>query len=232
MDITQAFVLAGGKGERLKPLTNDIPKPLVKVKGKPIIEYCVELLAKHGVKEIILGVGHMHEQIQEYFGDGSKYGISIVYSVETEPLGTGGALKQAEVMLNDKFFMLNGDNIANFDLTEQAKTHNEKNATATLSLAEVEDVSSYGVAKLENEKIIEFVEKPSQEEAPSNFVNAGCYVIEKTALSLMPDDFNLIEKTMFPKLAEQGKLFGFKHQGYWFTTDTIERIEKAEKELE
>ena len=231
MEITQAFVLAGGKGERLKPLTDKIPKPLVKVKGKRILEYSVELLVKHGVKEIILGVGHMHEQIQEYFGDGSKFGISIVYSVETEPLGTGGALKQAEKMLNEKFFMLNGDNIADYDLTEQVKTHNENSATATLSITEVEDVSSYGVAKLENEKIIEFVEKPSKENAPSNFVNAGCYVIEKESLSLMPNDFNLIEKTMFPKLAEQGKLFSFKHKGYWFTTDTIELIQKAEEGL-
>ena len=231
MEITQAFVLAGGKGERLKPLTDKIPKPLLKVNKKPILQYSVELLAKHGVKEIILGVGYMHEQIKEYFDSGSKFGVSIVYSVETEPLGTGGALKQAEEMLDERFFMLNGDNIADYNLTEQAKAHTENKARATLSLAEVDDVTSYGVAKLENEKIVEFVEKPSKEEAPSNFVNAGCYVIEKEALSLMPDDFNLIEKTLFPKLAEQGKLFGFKHQGYWFSTDTIERIKKAEKEL-
>ena len=229
--IKQAFVLAGGKGERLKPLTNDIPKPLVKVKGKPILQYNIELLAKHGVKEIILGTGHMHEKIEDYFKDGATFGMSIVYSVETEPLGTGGALKQAEEMLDEKFFMMNGDNISDFDLTQLAEKHENLDAMATLSLVEVDNVSSYGVAKLDGERIIEFVEKPAKEDAPSNFVNAGCYAINKKAMELLPEEFNLIEKTMFPKLAEQGKLFSFKHKGYWFTTDTLERLKKAEKQL-
>jgi len=229
--IKQAFVLAGGKGERLRPLTNEIPKPLVKVKGKPILQYNIELLVKHGVEEIILGTGHMHEKLEAYFGSGKKFGASIVYSVETEPLGTGGALKQAEEMLNEEFFMMNGDNISDFDLTELAEKHKNWGAYATLSLVKVDDVSSYGVAKLDGEKIVEFVEKPAPEDAPSKWVNAGCYAISKKAMDLLPEGFSLIEKTMFPKLAEQGKLFSHKHNGYWFTTDTIERLDLAKKEM-
>ena len=230
--IKQAFVLAGGKGERLRPLTNDLPKPLVKVKGKPILEYNIELLAKHGVTEIIIATGYLHEKIEAYFRDGEKFGVKIIYSEEKEPLGTGGALKKAESILQNQFFMLNGDNISNFDLTAIGETHCNSNCEATLTLVEVEDVSSYGVAKLLGDKIIEFVEKPSKEDAPSNFVNAGCYAINKKALELLPTEFNLIEKTMFPKLAEQKKLGAFKHQGFWFTTDTFERIKKAEEGLE
>ncbi|MCR4336111.1 MAG: nucleotidyltransferase family protein [archaeon] len=231
MQIKQAFVLAGGKGERLRPLTLETPKPLVKVKGKPILEYSIELLKKHGVTEVILSVGYMHEKIIDYFGDGQKFGVSIVYAIEEEPLGTGGALKQAEELLSEKFFMLNGDNIADYDLNELTKTHEKNNALATLTLSEVEDVSSFGVAKLDGEKIIEFVEKPKKENAPSNWVNAGAYAIEKKALEFLPEGFNLIEKTMFPALAKQGKLFSYKHKGKWFTTDTFERIKKAESGL-
>jgi len=231
MQIKQAFVLAGGKGERLKPLTEKIPKPLVKVKGKPILEYSVELLKKHGVEEIILSVGYLHEKIEEHFGNGKKFGVKILYAIENEPLGTGGALKAAESKLQKNFFMLNGDNIANYDLTELAKAHFANKAMATLTLSKVDDVSSYGVAKLSGNKIVEFVEKPKQEDAPSNLVNAGAYAIDKKALEFLPSGFNLIERTMFPTLAKKGKLFSYKHKGFWFTTDTFERIEKAEREL-
>lgn len=228
MKIQQAFVLAGGKGERLRPLTNDIPKPLVRVGGKPILQYNIEMLALHGVKEIILATGYLHGKIEDYFGDGAQFGVRIIYSVEHEPLGTGGAVKSAEKILEEKFIMLNGDNIANFDLTKMQQTHAEENAKATIALVEVEDVSSYGVARLEGKKITEFVEKPSKESAPSTWVNAGAYVLEKEILSHIPRGFSLIEKNAFPALASDGKLFGYKHKGYWFTTDTFERLERAE----
>src|SRR3989344_1309361 len=129
MKVRQAFVLAGGKGERLRPLTHSIPKPLVKVNGKPILEYSVELLAENGVEEIILSIGYMHEKIEEFFGSGKKFGAGIKYAVEKEPLGTGGALKNAEEMLDEEFFMLNGDNIADFDLGGMAKQHLAGNAS-------------------------------------------------------------------------------------------------------
>ena len=203
----------------------------MKVAGKPILQYCIENLVKHGVREIILGTGYMHEKIESYFGAGEKFGAGIVYSVETEPLGTGGALKQAEELLDKKFFMLNGDNIADFDFSSMAKEHSAMKGLATIALVSVEDVSSYGVAKLEGKKIVEFVEKPAREKAPSSLANAGAYIIEKKAMEFLPEGFNLIERTMFPALAKKGKLFGFKHMGKWFTTDTLERIKTAEKAM-
>src|SRR3989338_9048927 len=148
MKITQAFVLAGGKGERLRPITDKIPKPLIKIAGKPILEYNLELLALHGVKEAILATGYLHHKLEEHFGTGKKFGLKISYSIEKEPLGTGGALKAAEALLEKSFFMLNGDNIADFHLSNMAKEHFANNAMATIALKEVEDVSGFGVAKV------------------------------------------------------------------------------------
>ncbi len=230
--ITQAFVLAGGKGERLRPLTDKIPKPLVKVAGKPILEYSVELLAEHGVEEIILSTGYMHEKIERHFGRGEKFGVKISYSVEREPLGTGGALKEAEKNLDGNFFMLNGDNIADFNLSAMAREQNSGNALITIALCEVADVTGFGVAKLDGKKIIGFVEKPKSGEEPSKLANAGAYVIEKSALEFLPAGFNLIERTLFPRIAQLGKMHAHIHKGLWLTTDTFERLALAEKELQ
>ena len=230
MRIRQAFLLAGGKGERLRPLTDTIPKPLVQVVNKPILQYNIELLSSYGVREIILATGYLHEKIEHYFGDGSKFGVKIIHSVEREPLGTGGALKLCEKNLDETFIMGNGDNIADFDFKKMLRFHIQKKAQATLQLVAVDDVTGFGVAKMDGHKIIEFVEKPSGQ-APSNLVNAGAYIIEKDALGLIPEGFSLIERTMFPALAAGGKLFGFEHKGYWLTTDTFERLEAAKKAL-
>lgn len=228
MKIRQAFILAGGKGERLRPLTDSIPKPLVKVLGKPILQYNIELLARQGVEEIILATGYLHEKIEEYFGSGKGFGARIRYSVEKEPLGTGGALNLCKDDLDGTFIMMNGDNLADFDFIGMAKFHQKEKALATLQLVTVDDVSSFGVARLEGGRIVEFVEKPKQGEAPSNLVNAGAYIIEKGSLEYIPQGFSLIEKTMFPQLAGLGKLYAFRHKGFWFTTDTFERLARAE----
>ncbi len=226
--IKQAFVLAGGKGTRLRPLTIETPKPLIKVKGKPILEWILINLKKNGVKKVILAVGYKHEKIMNYFG--KKFlGIKIEYLIEDEFLGTGGALKNAEPLLENKFFMLNGDNLADFDLTTMSKKHEESNCLATIALIEVKNPSAFGIAKLEKNKIIEFIEKPLKENAPSNLANAGAYVIEKKSLQYLPKKFNQIEKTLFPKLAKLKKLNAFKHDGQWFAIDTIEKLKTAEK---
>lgn len=230
MAIGEAFILAGGKGERLRPLTLKIPKPLIPVKGKPILEYNIEALANFGVKKVVLGLGYMAEKIKETFGDGSKFGIEIIYSIEKEFLGTGGALKLAEKEINGRFIMLNGDNLADFDFSNMLEVHERNSALGTITLVEVENVEQYGVAELKEEKIVRFVEKPKKEEAPSNLINAGAYILEKETIGLLPEGFCLIEETMFPALAEKARLYGYVHKGQWFPTDTHERLGKAEKE--
>mgnify|MGYP001601967887 FL=1 len=226
----QAFILAGGKGERLRPLTDDAPKPMILVQGKPILQYGIERLVSFGVKKIILGVSYKAEKIKEFFGDGKNFGAEIFYSMENGFLGTGGALKHAEALLKGKFIMLNGDTLMDVDFKKLDELHEKKKALGTIALVSVKDVSSYGVARLDGEKIAEFVEKPLSENAPSNFVNAGAYILEKKAIEILPEGFNLIEKTLFPILAASGKLYGFRHTGQWFPTDDMQRLARAEKE--
>ncbi len=228
----KAIILAGGLGERLRPLTDKVPKPLLPVKGKPIVQHAIENFKKHGIKDIVLSVGYRADKIKEYFGDGEKFGVKISYCVEDEPLGTGGAIKKASKGIKKKFIAINGDNIADFDWTAILKAHKKKEARITLALYPVEDVTKYGIAELKDDRIINFIEKPSVEEAPSNLNNAGGYVMEPESLEILPEGKSSIERDCFEKFCgKYGSVYAFSHQGYWFPTDDIERYKKAEKEL-
>ena len=156
--IDTAIILAGGLGTRLRPLTDNTPKPLLPMKGKPIVQHTIELLKDHGVKNIILSIGYKAEKIQEYFGDGSKLGVNISYSIEEEPLGTGGAIKKAAQDCIKPFVLAWGDNLMDIDYSQLMQNHQNK---ITMVLTPREDVEHFGVAKLENNKIISFIEKPN-----------------------------------------------------------------------
>jgi len=229
--LQKAFILCGGKGTRLRPLTYEIQKTMVPVKGKPILEYNIELMRSHGIKTIVLGTGYLGNQIKDYFGTFWK-GVNVVYSEEKESLGTAGALKLAEQNFKETFVMCNGDEIKNIDITTMYKQHVKNNALATLSLVEVEDTTQFGIVELEKEKILRFVEKPKPEQAPSNLANAGLYILEPEIFKLIPKGNVSIEKDVFPKISSLGKLYGFKFQDTWLTTDTHERLAKAKEILE
>ncbi len=225
--VDTAIILAGGLGTRLKPLTDTTPKPLLPMKGKPILQHIIENLKKHNVKNIIISLGYKAEKVQIFFGDGSHLGVNISYSIESEPLGTGGAIKEASKNLNKPFIALNGDNLADFNYTELIQQHQENQTPITLTLYPVEDVTQYGIAELNNNIIQKFIEKPSKEEAPSNLNNAGAYLINPEALNILPYGKSSIEKDCFEKLAPLGRLGSYKHQGQWFPTDTLEKYKVA-----
>ena len=229
--MTKAIILAGGLGERLRPLTNNTPKPLLPIKGKPILQYAVENLKKYGVTDIILGISYHADKIKEYFGDGSKFGVNISYSIEEEPLGTGGAVKQAAKDIKEPFILLWGDNLIDIDINKLIQSHKRNNARITMTLTPREDVEHFGVARLEGEKILYFVEKPSRQEAPSNLINAGAFVINPEVLDILPEGKSSIERDCFEKLAAKGVVYAYKHPGQWFPTDTIEKYKKADKEF-
>ena len=228
----KAIILAGGLGERLRPLTDTTPKPLLPIKRKPIVEHAINNFKKHGIKDIILCIGYKADKIKQHFKDGEQLGVNIQYSVENKPLGTGGAIKKASENIKETFIAINGDNLADFNWTEIIKQHKENNAKITLALYPVEDVTKFGIAKLDSNKIIEFIEKPSPEEAPSNLNNAGGYVIEPDALDILPEGKCSIERDCFEKLAKQGVVYAYRHEGQWFPTDDLEKYNKAEKEFE
>jgi mannose-1-phosphate guanylyltransferase len=229
LHIRKALIMAGGFGTRLKELTQDTPKPMLLLQGRPILEYSIELCKRYGITEIALSIFHFGDKIKQYFGDGSRFGVHIVYVEENEPMGTGGALRLFEHWLNEPFMMCNADELKDINLYELYKHHMMSNALATIALTRVEDPSQYGVVDLEGNKIKRFVEKPKKEEAPSNFINAGLYIIEPEAIKFVPHRFTMVEKDLFPKLANIGRLNGFKFNGQWFDTGTIERYANTEK---
>ncbi len=225
----KAVLLVGGTGTRLRPLTYEIPKALLPIHGKTLTEHLFDLFKKYDVNETIMAVGYLREKIIDYFGDGSKFGMKLKYIEEKEPLGTAGPIKLAKEMLNDTFIVSNGDELKDIDVEEMYKVHKENQASVTIALTTVEDPSQYGVARLSGSKILEFVEKPKKEDAPSKLINSGFYIIEPEVIDMIPDGFAMLEKEVFPKLAKQGKLFGFPFSGQWFDTGNIERYDKAIK---
>ncbi|MBI3035258.1 NTP transferase domain-containing protein [Candidatus Woesearchaeota archaeon] len=224
---SNAVLLVGGRGTRLRPLTDKIPKALLEVQGKTITEHLFDLLKKYGIRDVALSVGYLKDKIKEHFGDGSGLGMNIAYVEESEPLGTAGPLKLAKGFLKDSFIVSNGDELKDINIPRMFRLHKRKNALATIALTTVDDPSHYGVAKLDGSRIMEFVEKPAN--PPSNLINAGFYIIEPEVIGMIPDGFSMLEKDIFPKLARMGRLRGFPFAGQWFDIGNIERYKIAEK---
>jgi mannose-1-phosphate guanylyltransferase len=222
----KAIILAGGLGERLRPLTLEKPKPLLPVNGKPIVEYVLENLKRCGVNDVILSVGYKADMIQDYFKSGEKFGMNIEYNVEEEFLGTGGAVKYIvdKFGIDDKFLLVWGDNLANYDFDRMMGV----DGRVVMGLTEREDVENFGVAKLDGDDIVQFVEKPKREEAPSNLINAGAFVIDPEVLNILPEGKSSIERDCFEKI---DGIKMFKHEGYWYPTDTMEKYKFAEEAL-
>ncbi len=225
----KALILAGGLGERLRPYTEKVPKPLLEVAGKPILFWQIEWLKKHNVDNIVLAVGYLGEKIEETIGDGSQFGVKVDYSYEREKLGTGGAIKNARSYLEDtkKFFVINGDIITNINLTKLS----DKVENGVLGgIAVVPLPSPYGIIKFDETTgvIRSFVEKPK---LPDYWINAGIYILKREIFDMLPDKGD-IEKTAFPKLAEEKKLIAVPFNDvYWKSVDTHKDIKEAARIL-
>jgi len=226
----QALILAGGEGTRLRPLTSRVPKPVVSLVDQPFISFMFEWLRRHGVDEIVLSCGFQAGAVQASLGDGRNYGVRLRYIEEPEPLGTGGALKYAEDLLEQRFFMLNGDVLTDIDLTAQLAQHERTGARATLALVSVQDPSAYGLVRRRVDlSITDFIEKPSPDlQLDTTLVNAGAYILERDVLADMPpagSSFS-IERQVFPRLVGNG-LYGYEANGYWLDIGTPERYLQA-----
>jgi mannose-1-phosphate guanylyltransferase len=229
----QALILAGGEGTRLRPLTSTMPKPVVPLVDRPFIAYMIEWLRGHGVDDVILACGFMADGVRAVLGDGSALGVHLRYIEEPQPLGTGGALKYAENLLAERFFMLNGDVLTDIDLTAQLRQHEASGARATLGLIPVDDPSAYGLVRRNDDcSVGQFVEKPSPDEIDTNLINAGAYILERDVLDGMaPSGTQIsIEREVFPKLVGNG-LYGYEASGYWMDIGTPERYLQATFEI-
>jgi mannose-1-phosphate guanylyltransferase len=220
----KAMILAAGKGTRVRPLTYDLPKPMIPVLGKPVMAYLIEHLRKHGVTEIMVNVSHLHEKIEEYFGEGEQYGVQIGYSFEgytkedgevvAVPIGSAGGMKKIQEFggfFDDTTIVLCGDALIDLDLKAALAEHRRKGAMASVITKEVpwDKVSSYGVVVTDkNGRITQFQEKPRQEDALSNFISTGIYIFEPEVIDLIPSGVEFdIGSQLFPLLAEKGMPF-------------------------
>ena len=226
---SKALILTGGRRTLLMP--SKTAKALTQVQGKTVVEHIFDLLRKYGIRDVILSVGHFSDEIRDYLTDGSKFGMNVDYVQEnpSQPLGTAGALRLAKDMLKDSFIVSNGDELKNINIPRMFRLHKRKNALATIALTTSDNPSHYGVARLDGSRILEFIEKPKKSEAPSNLINSGFYIIEPEVIEMIPNGYCMLEKDIFPKLAQEGRLRGFPFSGQWFDISSAENLEKARK---
>ncbi len=231
----KALILAGGFATRLRPLSCSRPKTLFPIVNKPLLQWIFERLAEGGVDEAVLAVNALTQfYIRQH--KPSKCGLRVRFSVDPPkmPLGTGGPLKKAEKLIghDEPFFMLNGDIYADINYRELMETHKKSGALATIALCKVQDPCSFGVADLKGNAIKRFVEKPPKGQAPSNLINAGAYVLSPEVFGYIPEGRTVsIEREVFPKLAEEGKLFGHCIEGLWIDIGKPQEYLEANKRV-
>lgn len=220
------MILAAGVGSRLDPLTRNLPKPLVPIVNRPVMEHIVVLLAKHGFQEIMVNLHYLGDQIESFFGDGRHLGVNIHYSYEDQLWGDAGSVKRVEEFFKEEtFIVVGGDDLADIDLTRLVRTHRDKKALATIALSLVDDPSEYGIVLMNEEgRITRFMEKPKGEVIFSNTANTGVYVFEPEVFELIPrNTFYLFGKQFFPQMLEQRRpLYGHLTASYWKDVGNLE----------
>ncbi|MCL6519710.1 MAG: NDP-sugar synthase [Armatimonadetes bacterium] len=226
----KAMILAAGVGSRLDPLTRNVPKPMVPIMNKPVMEHIVELLARHGFRNIMVNLHYLGDQIESYFGDGSRWGVKIHYSHEDRLWGDAGSVKRCENFFDSTFVVIGGDDLADIDLSRLVNLHKEKKAICTIALSLVDDPSEYGIALCdERDRITRFIEKPKGEVIFSNLANTGIYVLEPEIFELIPKDtFFGFGNNVFPLLLEQKRRFyGCITSGYWRDVGNLKQYQET-----
>ena len=220
----QAVILAGGKGTHLRPLTSVAPKPMVKLFDKPVLEHTIELLKRHGITDIIITLASEAEQVIDYFGGGSRWGVNIQYSLEDIPKGTAGGLRRIQPLLHNTFLVISGDAVTDFDLTSAVAFHRQSSAIATILLYEAEDPSQFGIVRTDSSgKVSHFRERPKPSEAFSNLINTGIYVLEPEVISCVPYDAVYdFSRDVVPRLLQnQEPFYAFRADGYWCDIENL-----------
>ncbi|MBI4469752.1 MAG: NDP-sugar synthase [Acidobacteria bacterium] len=226
----QAIILAGGKGTRLRPLTLHTPKPIVPIANRPFLDYQIDLLKRVGIIQVILCLSYQPRRIEEMLSDGSHHGIHVNYLMEASPLGTAGAFKNAESMIEGPSVVFNGDILTDVDLAEAMEFHTRAKAMATIILTPVEDPTTYGLVEVDpSGRVNRFLEKPGKDQISCNTINAGIYILEPEVLKYVPTGHAFsFEYELFPKLLEHRvPFFAFVSNGYWVDIGTPARYLQA-----
>ena len=226
--IKTAVVLAGGAGLRLRPLTNNLPKAMIRVAGKPLLEWVIGWLERNNVSNIVIGVAYEKDAIIDYFGDGKSFGVNIIYSEHTVEGGTGEGFRLAieKYVDDDLFLATNGDEITDIDISTFARFHIENKGIATIALSPLR--SPFGIVEVNNRNdIVSFREKPVLRDY---LVSVGVYVFQDAIREFLPSKGN-IERETFPCLAAKGRLKGYLHNGFWGTVNTVKDLQELEMRL-
>jgi NDP-sugar pyrophosphorylase family protein len=225
----KAIILAGGEGKRLRPVINDIPKPMAPIKGKPFLEYIILQLKSQNLKDIIISTGYKGSIIKNYFQDGGNWDLNIEYSEEDKPLGTGGALRKAGKLIDDdQFIVMNGDSYFDIEFKQLISFHEDKQAVTTIGLAYVETLERYGHVEIGNYgEITKFTEKGNSVSA--GHVNGGIYILNSELINKIPLAQVSLEAEVFPDLINKG-LFGVKFKSFFIDIGKPEEYERICKE--
>lgn len=230
--IKKALILAGGEGVKMRPFTYELPKSMLPIKGRPILDYTIELLREYDIRDIYIGIGHLGEKIKDHFGDGSKFGVRITYIEEKTKVGTGGAIKAALPLIGaEPFLLVWGDVLIDIDLNDLIAYHLERPAVMTVALTSVSDPTGYGSVRLHGETIVDYEEKPRKSKNVSHLVSAGVHVInpEISDFLLVKKNF-MIEQDVIPKLIRNNVIKGYLFEGQWFDVGTPDIYQRAIKE--
>ena len=229
----QAVIMAGGEGSRLRPLTSNVPKPMLPVANRPLMEHIIELLRRHGITDIVATVQFLSSVIRNYFGDGSDLGVSLSYATEEVPLGTAGSVMGAQDLLNGTFVVVSGDALTDIDLSAVVASHRAKGAVATLVLKRMSDPLEFGIVMTDDDGRIErFLEKPSWGQVFSDTINTGIYVLEPDIFDLIPADQPFdFSSELFPMMLDKGlPLFGYVTDSYWTDVGNTDAYLQAQQD--
>ncbi len=230
----KAVILAGGEGTRLRPLTLAVPKPVVPIVDRPFLRHQLDMLGAAGIEEVVFSLAYRPERIEAVFGDGRGAGKRIRYVVEDTPLGTGGAVKNAEAHLDDVTVVFNGDVLTDVDLGAVVSAHREARAAATIVLHPVPNPAAYGLVEFDRDhRVTRFLEKPEPSQITTDTINAGIYVLQTETLALMPPAVNhSIERAFFPALLARGdRVRAHVHRGYWIDIGTPEKYLQVNRDV-
>lgn len=228
----QAIILAGGRGERLRPLTDTLPKPMLPVGGKPVLWHQIMLLKKHGIADIVICGNYLFDSIRDYFGDGSAFGVGIRYIRESEPMGTGGPVKLAEGLLRGSFVLMMGDVMTNLDIAGLISFHEMKAGAATLVLRETDHPEDSDIVQLDSEgRVVRFFFK-NENSKLGNLGNAGVFVFARSILDHIPEGPCNLERDVLAPLAAKEAMYGFVTSGYVRDMGTFERYGKVKSDFE
>jgi len=228
--VKKAVILAGGQGLKMRPFTYEMPKAMIPINKRPVLEYIIENLRRNDIREIVLSIGYLGDKIKEYFGDGSKFGVKITYQIQKKETGTIEPLLQAKKLIgNDPFIYYYGDVLTAIDLIDMADFHLAGGAIATMAITSVRESANWGVVRLKGNKVLSYLEKPSSRKDLSHLINAGIYIFEPEIFNYIKPGMTRIEKDLIPELVEHNTMNGYIYDSEWYDVGNPDIYKNAVK---